>query len=264
MRSNESAPSYKGNEDVRMLVTVWQSIKDQIQPDGTIGELFSVWFRAFESGLAKKDPWTGIVCWNHLPETRRQLSKSDIPDLTVELKQLAVSRYLGFDSFAALDASPETRLNSIFESAVEMAIDGQLEELKLLMEANPELVRERSRLGHKATLLHYISANGVEIHRQRIPENAEAIAGYLIGLSDHPDVECSIYGGGPASTPLCLVISSGHLVDNNIQIPIMKLLLKHGAAVDGIRSEGSPLETAVSFEYKKAEDLLLENGAKTI
>lgn len=254
----------EGNEDVRMLLAVWQSIKSQIQSGSTIGELFSVWFNAFELGLASGDPWTGIVCWNHLPESPSQASKSVIPDLTVELKQLAVSRYLGFESFEVLNQSSGTRLNPIFEKAVEMAIDGRLEELKLLMKANPELISERSRLGHKATLLHYISANGVEIHRQRIPENAEAIAGYLIGLSDHPDVESSIYGGGPASTPLCLVISSGHLVDKNIQIPIMRLLLKHGAAVNGIQSEGSPLEFASRFGYKKAEDLLLENGAKSM
>jgi hypothetical protein len=41
-------------------------------------------------------------------------------------------------------------------------------------------VHERSRFGHRATLLHDLAANGVETYHQRVPLNAARLAALLI------------------------------------------------------------------------------------
>src|SRR5439155_23269978 len=51
---------------------------------------------------------------------------------------------------------------SNFEAAVDAIVSGDSARLEKLLRENPELVRERSTREHRSTLLHYVSANGVE------------------------------------------------------------------------------------------------------
>lgn len=59
----------------------------------------------------------------------------------------------------------QTHPFSKFESAVDAIVNGDA--LKKLISEQPELVRARSTREHRSTLLHYVSANGVEDFRQK-------------------------------------------------------------------------------------------------
>lgn len=88
-----------------------------------------------------------------------------------------------------------------FEDAVEAVIGGDLEGLQRLLAARPGLASARSTRRccfdppvHRATLLHYVAANGVENHRQRTPANALAIARALLDAGAEPDALADFYG----------------------------------------------------------------------
>src|SRR5215831_9974476 len=81
-----------------------------------------------------------------------------------------------------------------FEAAVEAVINGDLPTLERLLGEDPELVRARSTRVtphdppvHRATVLHYIAANGVEGYRQKTPSNAAAVATMLLKAGAEPD-----------------------------------------------------------------------------
>src|SRR5205823_3220697 len=99
-----------------------------------------------------------------------------------------------------------------------------------LLHENPELVRARSTREHGATLLHYVSANGVEGYRQKTPKNAVEIAEILLNARAEVDAEADVYGGG--ATTLGLVATSIHPERAGVQIPLLELLLRYGAQVD--------------------------------
>ncbi len=61
---------------------------------------------------------------------------------------------------------------SKFEAAADAIVKGDIATLERLLRKEPELIRTRSTREHRATLLHYVSANGVEGYRQETPKNA--------------------------------------------------------------------------------------------
>ena len=67
-----------------------------------------------------------------------------------------------------------------FEEAVDAVISGDTKTLKSLLEREPDLIRMRSSRAHRAMLIHYVAANGVEDERQRTPVNAVDVAHVLI------------------------------------------------------------------------------------
>jgi hypothetical protein len=82
--------------------------------------------------------------------------------------RLIVARDHGFTSWSIVGGE----CDPIFELAVDAIVLGRIEELERLLVDAPDLVRRRSAYGHRATLLHYTAANGVEIRRQVVPANA--------------------------------------------------------------------------------------------
>ena len=89
-----------------------------------------------------------------------------------------------------------------FESAVEAVIAGDLATLESLLKNHPELVRARSLREHRATLLHYVAANGVEDYRQKSPKNAVAVAQMLLRAGAEADALADMYGGGASIIPI--------------------------------------------------------------
>ena len=85
--------------------------------------------------------------------------------------QFFIAHTVGFASwpkFARHLAGLE-RVNSPvskFEAAVNAIVSGDFAALDKLLRESPELVRARSTRKHRSTLLHYVSANGVEDFRQ--------------------------------------------------------------------------------------------------
>lgn len=113
----------------------------------------------------------------------------------------------GFPDWAAVTGHP-VRPSAAFEAAVEALLAGDLIALGDLVRTHPGLPTARSHWGHRATLLHYVAANGVETHRQRVPRNAAEVARLLVARGADPAATADMYGGG--QTPLSLLLTSSH------------------------------------------------------
>lgn len=155
-----------------------------------------------------------------------------------------------------------------FESAVEATIAGDLPALRRLLSDNRDLARARSTRAHRATLLHYISANGVEGYRQRTPKNAVQVASLLLKAGADVDADLDygplrrIYPERTGSTPLGLVATSVHPAAAGVQLRLLKVLLKHGAAVDGLPGGWNPLRAALHNGRGEAAAFLAKCGAR--
>lgn len=149
--------------------------------------------------------------------------------------QFVIARSHGFFSWSALAKHIEqlTRWNSAvaqFEAAADAIVSGDIRTLKRLLKENPKLVRERSRREHRATLLHYTSANGVEGYRQQTPKNIVEIADLLLKSGAEVDAQADIYDGG--CTTLGLAATSVHPEVAGVQAPLLQVLLDRGASID--------------------------------
>ena len=149
-----------------------------------------------------------------------------------------------------------------FETAADAVIQGRLEELQTLLHDEPALATARSRREHHATLLHYVAANGVEQYRQKSPPNAVEIANTLLEAGAEVDALADTYAGSTTETTLNLLVSSVHPRQSGVQVPLVHTLLDHGAAIDGIANDCSPLVTALAFGYGSAAAALVERGAR--
>ena len=182
-----------------------------------------------------------IVRWTEQVESfvRRELShkKFKLADA-----QFVIARSHGFESWARfsrhLEQLPQkTSLVARFETAVDAICNGDLKTLKRVLAAEPRLIRARSTREHKATLLHYVSANGVEGYRQKTPTNIVEVAKVLLEAGADVNAEADVYGGG--STTLGLVATSVHPFQAGVQNPLMQILLDHGAEIDHETSAGN-------------------------
>ena len=161
------------------------------------------------------------------------------------------------DDLAAADSTP-----SAFERAADAIVTGNLAELDRLLAAQPALVRARSDREHNATLLHYVSANGVENYRQKTPPNIVEIARRLLDGGADVNAEADVYGGG--ATTLGLVVTSAHPRLAGVQIALADLLIDRDARFEAriVRSclmNGCP-EAAAHMAARGAE-LDLEEAA---
>ncbi len=150
---------------------------------------------------------------------------------------------------------------STFNSAIHAIINGDLEGLKTLLHQFPDLISARSSAPHKATLLHYVAANGVEDEYQKSPENAAEIAEFLLNEGAEVNASAEMYGGGPQNTTLNLLVSSWWPHQAGVQSAVVEVLLAHGGSPNGPLNDGSPLGTALGFGYRKAAETLARLGA---
>jgi ankyrin repeat protein len=125
-------------------------------------------------------------------------------------------------------ATPGTA--AAFEAAVDAVVDGDLDALRALVARHPDLVRMRSSREHHSTLLHYVSANGVEDYRQKTPPNIVAIARLLLDAGADVNAESEAYGGH--STTLGLTATSIHPERAGVQLALIDLLVARGANLD--------------------------------
>jgi Ankyrin repeats (many copies) len=149
-----------------------------------------------------------------------------------------------------------------FARAVKAVIAGDATTLRAELLAEPELVWARSSSAHRATLLHYTAANGIESELQREVPNADEIARMLLVAGAEPDALCDAYDG-KCPTTLNLLASSDHPNEAGVAGRLTVVLCCHGAAVDGVERTGSPLATALYFAHLDCVDALLTVGART-
>lgn len=149
-----------------------------------------------------------------------------------------------------------------FEAAADAIVTGDVAILQSLLRADPALIGARSTRTHHATLLHYLSANGVEDFRQRTPANAVQIGKVLLEAGAEVDALADTYGGGAYQTTLNLLVSSVHPARAGLHSALVELLVDAGAEVEGVDGEGSPLLTALAFHYPLAAATLAARGAR--
>ena len=178
--------------------------------------------------------------------------------------QFFLARAHGFASWPALVAhvgalgrggTPISR----FEAAADAIVDGDAAQLEAFVADDPELVRARSTRSHRSTLLHYVSANGVEDFRQRTPANIVAIAQFLLDAGADVNAESEAYGG--RSTTLGLAATSVHPEEAGVQLELMQLLLDRGAVIDG-PDGGSAVTGCLRNGRGAAAELLAQRGAR--
>ncbi len=157
-------------------------------------------------------------------------------------------------------SKPPQIQTTAFDDAVEAIITGDATTLSNLLTKNPQLVHEHSRTEHQATLLHYVSANGVEDNKQITPDNVLEVAEILLKAGANPNQVSNIYGGGTGSTALCALVSSSHPAQAGKQADLVRLFCQY-ANPDGVNNELYPLATAIAFRYPKAVQALVDSGA---
>ncbi|MEI9904897.1 MAG: ankyrin repeat domain-containing protein [Asticcacaulis sp.] len=144
-----------------------------------------------------------------------------------------------------------------FEAAADAVITGDEAALKALLAAHPDLARAHSRREHRATLLHYVAANGVEDERQMTPPNAVAIARLLCDAG--ADANATMFAYGAECAPLGLLVSSVHPHRRGLQGALAEVLLDHGAEMKGERNASAAV-TALAFGYADTAEILVRRG----
>ncbi|MEO1286888.1 MAG: ankyrin repeat domain-containing protein [Chloroflexota bacterium] len=151
---------------------------------------------------------------------------------------------------------------TLFDDAVDAVINGDLEQLQHLLQTHPALATAHSHATHQATLLHYVSANGIEADKQKTPPNIVSVAKILLEAGANPNQMSNIYGGGIGSTPLVGLVSSSHPADAGVMYELVMLFCEFGPP-NGIANDSLPLRTAISFRQRDAIRALADSGART-
>lgn len=133
-----------------------------------------------------------------------------------------VAREHGFPTWKAVEDVGAGGFDLSFEAAVDAMLAGEVERLKRALLDTPELVWTRSSFGHRATLLHYIAANGVETERQVTPLNAAELVALLLDAGADPTATMPVYGG--QHTTLELLVTSAHPAAAGVTSAVAKLL----------------------------------------
>jgi hypothetical protein len=178
--------------------------------------------------------------------------------------QFFVARGHGFASWLSfvkhLEALARTTSPvSKFEAAADAIVSGDAARLEKLLSENPELARARSTRDHRSTLLHYVAANGVEDFRQKTPNNIVEVTKLLLKAGADVDAESDAYGG--RSTTLGLTATSWHPENAGVQLPLLELLIEHGAVIDG-PDGGSTVNACLRNGRGGAAEFCASRGAR--
>jgi ankyrin repeat protein len=197
--------------------------------------------------------------WRKFQKTNERAARCALADA-----QFFVARGHGFASWPKFAKHLEAlaRANSPilkFEAAVDAIVSGDLATLKKLLSEDPELVRAGSTREHGSTLLHYVSANGVEDFRQKTPKNIVEITKFLLAAGADVNAESDAYGG--RSTTLGLTATSWHPENAGVQLPLMTLLIDHGAVIDG-PDGGSAVNGCLQNGRGEAAEFFASHGAR--
>ena len=182
--------------------------------------------------------------------------------------QFVIARSHGFESWPKfakhLQAlARNTSSVSKFEAAADAIVLGDVATLRQLLHEEPDLVRARSTREHGATLLHYVSANGIEGYRQRTPQNIVEITGMLLRAGAEIDATVNVYGGG--ATALGLAATSLHPERAGAQEDLLRTLLESGAKIDqpvGAGNRQSMVIACLANGRPKAAEFLAGKGAR--
>ena len=203
-------------------------------------EALLAWAREWIAALVRLNPGAARMDQRELDRRAHQIASFASARMKqaghkVSQAQFVLARAHGFDSWPKLVHHVEEIARSasdisVFEQAADAILNGDLSTLERLLRADPGLVHARSDREHRATLLHYASANGVETYRQKTPKNILAIVRLLLDAGAEVDAEADVYGGG--ATAFALTVTSEHPRQAGVQNALADLLLERGARMD--------------------------------
>jgi len=155
------------------------------------------------------DPVSTIQISNWLPRlVGRRAAEILAADFSLDDARLTIAREHGFADWRQVVEHGNEPPDAPFEAAVDAVVNGDLAGLRELLDRDPGLVKKQSTYGHRATLLHYLAANGVETRRQIVPSNAAEIARLLIERRSNVAAAMKVYGG--EFDTVALATSSAH------------------------------------------------------
>lgn len=191
-----------------------------------IANQLSAFAEALDAAYAARELGARVLVDNWLDAPRWLPKDQGAPDtprarLSRRDARLAVARDHGFASWSAVGGE----CDPVFERAADAVVLGQIEELDRLLGDTPNLVARRSAYGHRATLLHYTAANGVEIRRQVVPANAAQITARLLDAGADPTARLHAYGQSPDT--LAMLKSSAHPRAAGVAADIERVLATH-------------------------------------
>ncbi len=192
--------------------------------------------------------------------------------------QLVIAREYGFPSWPALkhlvEASRRVAMftpHAHFADAVAAIVAGDIDRLRALLDAHPDLARARTNLEPPfhyftgATLLHHLAWN--PSREEPVPPNIVDIARLLLDRGADPD---ALTLGRSIGTTMGLIVTSRMASEANASGPLIDLLRERGATLDLATSkavipdwgEQNVLDVSLSNYATRAAEKLIELGAK--
>src|SRR5215470_16240585 len=181
--------------------------------------------------------------------------------------QFVLARSHGFESWPRLSKhlqalAQKDSATSRFEQAADAIVNGDVASLKRLLREDSNLVQAKSVREHGATLLHYVSANGVEGYRQKTPKNIVEITEMLLNVGSEIDATARMYGG--QCTTLGLAATSCHPEHAGVQEALLQTLLDCGASTEQHGAAGNDqllITACLANGQPRAAELLARCGA---
>jgi len=168
----------------------------------------------------------------------------------------------GWGAFARFvdEDTRQTPEGAEFEVAADAVVNGNLARLQSLLRRNPALAHARSARIHRATLLYYLAANGIEDFRQRSPANAPEIARLLLDAGAEVDALCGM--GKSDDTPMLALVTSVHPHDMGVATELIEIFVEAGSKVNGVKGDNAPVRLALKFGYPDSATALVRLGAE--
>ena len=163
---------------VKQVYALHQRTLDRYHDFTSTKDLLAEFAISLFDAFSRKDPACNIEISNHHPHFLGQKPEFILnQSFSSDDAKLTIAKAYGFDVWKMI---PSSSIDHTFETAVDLLVTGDCLALENLIAKHPEIETARSSFGHRATLLHYAGSNGVEIWRQKVPENLCAIVDMLI------------------------------------------------------------------------------------
>jgi hypothetical protein len=217
------------SEPVSHVLHLYDGLVDEAAWDRTARQQIETLAGRLLHGHHTRLPGAAVELHNWLPGAAGR-STQELFDLSLSIDDAleTESRAHGFSGWKAAACEGQRRGDAVLERAVEDLLRGDLSALAAALAGAPDLVARRSHYGHRATLLHYLAANGVETYRQRVPRNALKIALLLLQRGADPLATANMYGAN--RTTRGMLISSSHPSEAGVTDELLAVLDGAGPA----------------------------------
>ena len=145
------------------------------------------------SGHKNKHP--GIVFVSYSKLGKKTLPELFSSEFSLDDARECIARSFSYENWTQVESLADQKPDAVFESLVDSLLAGDLQTVKAAIEADPQLVLQRSNYPHESTLLHYTGSNGVEGYRQVVPSNLVDIVDTLLSAGADASLQAQVYGG---------------------------------------------------------------------